>query len=101
MEHIAMLIVGAILSVLGLVNISGNISTIHAYNRKRVKQEDIPKYGKAVGAGTLIVGVALIVCGVLTWLNYGNITIYVMIPGIVVGLAFILFGQFKYNKGIF
>lgn len=37
---------GVFISVMGIVNIKGNISTIHSYNRRKVKEEDIPKYGK-------------------------------------------------------
>mgnify|MGYP001034530108 CR=1 FL=1 len=48
MENIIMLILGVFISVMGIVNIKGNISTIHSYNRRRVKEEDIPKYGKVV-----------------------------------------------------
>ena len=54
MENIIMLILGVFISVVGIVNIKGNISTIHSYNRRKVKEEDIPKYGKAVGTGTWI-----------------------------------------------
>ena len=46
MENIIMLILGVFISVVGIVNIKGNISTIHSYNRRKVKEEDIPKYGK-------------------------------------------------------
>ena len=46
MENIILLILGVFISVLGIVNIKGNISTIHSYNRRKVKEEDIPKYGK-------------------------------------------------------
>lgn len=37
MENIAMLILGIFICVLGIVNISGNISTIHSYNRRKSK----------------------------------------------------------------
>lgn len=60
MENIIMLILGVLISVVGIVNIKGNISTIHSYNRRKVKEEDIPKYGKAVGTGTLIIGISLV-----------------------------------------
>ena len=43
MENIIMLILGVFISVVGIVNIKGNISTIHSYNRRKVKEEDIPK----------------------------------------------------------
>jgi len=60
MENMMLLVLGICISVLGIVNIRGNISTIHSYNRRKVKEEDVPKYGKAVGTGTLIMGVSLV-----------------------------------------
>ena len=51
MEYLGLLVMGILLSTLGIVNIRGNISTIHAWNRKRVKEADIPRYGRAIGAG--------------------------------------------------
>ena len=38
MENIIMLILGVFISVVGIVNIKGNISTIHSYNRRKVKE---------------------------------------------------------------
>ena len=38
MEYLGLLVMGILLSTLGIVNIRGNISTIHAWNRKRVKE---------------------------------------------------------------
>lgn len=67
MDNIALLILGVFISFLGIVNIMGNISTIHSYNRRRVKEEDVPKYGRAVGTGTLIIGVSLIAAFVTTF----------------------------------
>jgi len=55
MDHIALLILGIFIAIIGIVNIMGNISTIHSYNRRKVREEDVPKYGRAVGTGTLII----------------------------------------------
>ncbi len=101
MEQFAFLIVGIILLVIGIINMTGNISAIHSYNRKKVKEEDVPKYGKIVGIGTAVVGVGAIIKFVLDMLKFTNIGWYVFTPMVVIGLAFILYGQFKYNKGIF
>lgn len=60
MGNIAMLVIGLFISVIGIVNICGNISMIHSYNRRNVTESNAPKYGKAVGAGTLIIGISLI-----------------------------------------
>ena len=100
MENIIMLILGVFISVLGIVNIKGNISTIHSYNRRKVKEEDIPKYGKTVGTGTLIIGISLVLGFIVSF--WSEIIIdYIILPAVIVGLGFILYGQFKYNKGIF
>ena len=42
MDNLILLILGLFISVLGITNIKGNISTIHSYNRRKVKEEDIP-----------------------------------------------------------
>lgn len=100
MDDIVLLILGIFISALGIVNIGGNIGTIHAYNHRRVKEEDIPKYGRAVGTGTLIIGVALIMAWFIARRN-AEMTDLIVIPALAVGLAFILYGQLKYNRGIF
>ena len=100
MDNIALLILGIFISVLGIVNMTGNISTIHSYNRRKVKEEDVPKYGRAVGTGTLIIGVSLIAAFVTTFWSEEAMS-FIVIPALVIGLGFILYAQFKYNKGIF
>ena len=100
MDDVLLLIFGIFLSVLGILNIKGNISTIHSYNRRKVKEEDIPKYGKAVGTGTVIMGASLILAYFATFWNEAAID-YIIFPAITIGLAFILYGQIKYNHGIF
>lgn len=100
MNDLMLLILGIFIALIGITNIRGNISTIHSYNRKHVKEEDLPKYGKAVGTGTLIIGLSLIV-SFLTTLWGSPLTNYILPPAFVIGLAFILYAQFKYNKGIF
>ena len=88
------------ISIIGIVNIMGNISAIHSYNRRKVKEEDVPKYGRAVGTGTLIIGVSLIVAFVTAFWSETAMS-FIVIPALVIGLGFILYAQFKYNKGIF
>ena len=100
MDNIILLILGIFISVIGIVNMTGNISTIHSYNRRKVKEEDVPKYGRAVGTGTLIIGVSLIAAFVTTFWSETAMS-FIVIPALVIGLGFILYAQFKYNKGIF
>lgn len=100
MENIVLLVLGIFISILGIVNIRGNISTIHSYNRRKVKEEDVPKYGKAVGTGTLIIGISFVIAYAVTYWNEDAIP-YIVIPAILIGLIFMLYGQIKYNHGIF
>lgn len=100
MDNLALLILGLFISALGIINIMGNISTIHSYNRRKVKEEDVPKYGKVVGTGTLIIGVSLVIGYIVSFWSEA-IMAFIILPAVVVGLGFLLYGQFKYNKGIF
>ena len=94
MDNIMMLILGLCISVIGIVNIKGNISTIHSYNRRRIKEEDIPKYGKVVGAGTLIMGLSLVLGFIVSFWNE-EIKGFIIAPAIIVGLGLMLYGQIK------
>ena len=100
MDNLALLILGLFISALGIINIMGNISTIHSYNRRKVKEEDVPKYGKVVGTGTLNIGVSLVLGYIVSFWSEA-IMAFIILPAVVVGLGFLLYGQFKYNKGIF
>ncbi|MCD7803151.1 MAG: DUF3784 domain-containing protein [Clostridiales bacterium] len=101
MEEWILLVIGLLISALGIVNITGNVSTIHAYNRRKVKEEDITKYGRVMGIGTLIIGISLVVAFALTLLDADFTVDIIVIPAIVIGVAIMLYGQFRYNGGIF
>ena len=101
MENITLLIIGLLISVIGIMNIKGNISSIHWYNRRKVKQEDVPKYGKLMGIGTLLIGITLIILYVLIKIDLKYLMDWIVIPLIIVSIGIMLYAQFKYNKGIF
>ncbi len=101
MEDIILLVLGMFIAITGIINMTGNIRTIHSYNRRKVAEEDVPKYGKAVGLGTLIIGLSLVAAFVLTVLEWETAIPFVIISAIVIGVSCILYAQFKYNKGLF
>jgi uncharacterized membrane protein YidH (DUF202 family) len=99
---------GLLICVFGIINMTGNISTLHSYHRKRVTEEDRKPFGKLVGLGTLIIGVATIVFGAMllaferTQLDlYAVLGTVLLIAGIVAGMAISFYAMMKYNKGIF
>ena len=101
-------ILGVILIALGIMNMKGNISSLHWYHRQRVTEEDRKPFGKLVGLGTLIIGIALVISGILFWISEVTATelwlivgCVITVVGIVVGLVLSFYAMIKYNKGIF
>lgn len=102
------LAVGVICIILGISNARGNISTLHSYHRKRVSEENKLPFGKTVGFGTIIIGAALVIHGVLSGIAFytenGSYTLagtVIMIAGLIIGLGIAFYAMIKYNKGIF
>lgn len=93
--------IGVILTLLGIFNMRGNIGSIHWYNRRKVKKEDQLPYCRFMGSGTLIIGVSLIAAGFVQALATDEAAAWVIAGGVMVGLALMLYAQFKYNRGIF
>lgn len=100
-DSLELLGIGAIIAVLGVFNLRGNIGSIHWYNRRKVSKEDQLPYCRCVGLGTLLIGVAMIIAGVVQALVSAEVSAVVVLVGIIIGLVLILYAQFKYNKGIF
>ena len=100
-DSLELLGIGTIISVLGIFNLRGNIGSIHWYNRRKVSKEDQLPYCRCVGLGTLLIGAAMIVAGVLQALVSVEAGAVVILIGIIIGLVLIIYAQFKYNRGIF
>ena len=100
--------VGAICIVLGILNMRGNISSLHSYHRHRVSEENRIPFGKKVGLGSIICGVSLMAFGAFYALaeKTGNQALTLagtvtLIVGLVIGLGLAFLAMIKYNKGIF
>ena len=92
---------GIICVLLGIFNMCGNIGSIHWYNRRKVTKENQKAYCVFVGLGTLIIGATTILAAIIQALGNiaaGGVAIGV---GFLIGMAFILYAQFKYNRGLF
>ena len=108
MEDIVLLIIGVICILIGISNRKGNLSLLHSYHRKRVSEEDKLPFGKLVGLGMIVIGAALILAGVLTYLAgslqadvWAVVSEVVLIAGLVIGLGISFYAMKKYNGGIF
>lgn len=101
-------IVGLLICIMGIGNMKGNISTLHWYHRQRVSESDRKPFGKLVGAGTLLMGIAIILYAGLSYVSqmtqnhvYSLIGAVVLVIALVVGLGVSFYAMMKYNKGIF
>lgn len=107
-DSIISIIVGIFCIVIGILNTKGNISFLHSYHRHRVTEEDRIPFGKKVGLGTIIIGCAVTLSGILLGISsvtsmeiLAIIGSIIMIAGLAVGLFIVFRAMFKYNKGIF
>ena len=107
-ESIAMMAIGAIIALLGIINMMGNLSTLHSYHYKRVSEENRKIFGRLVGGGTVVVGASIIVNGILSLIANKTgadaliiVGTVVLLSGVVVGLFLSFYAMIKYNKGIF
>ena len=108
MELAVTIVLGAILIVLGIVNMMGNIRSLHWYHRRRVLSEDVKPFGRLVGIGNISIGGSLIIFGILSFIAEKAVMPILTIAGsviLIVGTAVCLilsfYGMMKYNKGIF
>ena len=106
--YITVLGLGILVCVLGAINMTGNISSIHSYHRHRVTQENIKPFGKLVGLGTLLIGISMIVFGILFFIfeqtGIEALTIIAtaqLVVSIAVGTLISFYAMKKYNGGIF
>ncbi len=99
------LAVGILIIVLGAINMTGNISSLHSYHRHRVSEENRKPFGRLVGLGTILCGVGTVILGIFTFVT--DKFAYAVTGGIIFGVLFIagmgisFYAMIKYNKGIF
>ncbi|MFR3783260.1 MAG: hypothetical protein ACLTXR_05640 [Clostridia bacterium] len=67
----------------------------------KITEENRKKYGKSMGIGSLIIGICMTITAILQMIFYNKNIWYITVIGIVIGLIFMIYGQIKYNRGIF
>lgn len=99
---------GLLLCVLGAINTTGNISSLHSYHRHRVSEKDRVPFGRLVGLGTIIIGLGVIAFSIFFLLFemtqvalYTFIGMALLFAGLIAGLIISFYAMNKYNGGIF
>lgn len=100
-ERIAMIALGVLMILLGVLNVRGDLSSIHWYNRRKVAAKDRPAYGRCMGAGSTAIGGSLLFTGILQLAHPAEVWYWITLLGVILGLGMMLYGQIRYNRGIF
>ena len=108
LSSLAPAVIGVICILLGIGNRRGNLSSLHSYHVKRVKEEDRLPFGRLVGLGMILIGTVLIlyaglslIASLLSSTLLHAVGTALLILGITVGIGISFYAMFKYNKGIF
>ena len=108
MQYALTFIVGTILIILGISHTKGNISSLHSYHIKNIKEEDILPFGKRVGIGNIIIGISIILYSILMAIFETlkikmllAVSIFVLLIGILIGIVIALRAIIKYNHSLF
>lgn len=94
-DWIVTLLVGVVCIILGIMNMRGNISSLHAYHRRRVREEDKIPFGKKIGLGTLLCGAAIVGYSVLSMLAQS-----VEAPAFTVAATVVLIAGTRRRSGV-
>ncbi len=101
-------VVGILCVLLGILNMRGNISTLHRYHRHRVSEEDRLPFGKRVGLGTVIIGCSMLAFSLFSFVaDHTETELFILIGtvililGLITGLLITFRAMLRYNKGIF
>ncbi len=105
---IILALVGALLIFFGILNCRGNLKPLHSYHYKRVQKADYLKFGRRVGLGNILIGVAVALYGASFYVYEKTqsdlcvlLGLLVLFAGLGVGMAISFAAMQKYNKGIF
>ncbi len=100
--------VGVLIVVLGAINMTGNISSLHSYHRHRVSEENRLPFGRMVGLGTILCGLSVIVFGIMMFVYektkieaFSLVGTVLLLVGLAIGLVITFRAMIKYNGGIF
>ena len=92
-----LLIAGIGTIIIGVINFTGDISTVRKIWRENVRKEDTVKFGRVIGIGTVVMGIALIVVMVLQIIYKVPFTA-VLIPAAIIWVMSDIVAQVNYNK---
>lgn len=99
---IILLVVGICFLILGWqIWKKEKITLLHDYHYAKVKPDDRKAYTGVMGKGLSVMGLGMIAAGVMQLTQYEAIGWWVLGAAFAVGLFMMIYGQVKYNHGVF
>ncbi len=98
---VVMFVVGILFVCIGIRIHQGDTKLIISYHQKRIREEDLPEYGRAFAKGIFLLALTFFVSG-LTALS-GKIVVsdVILFAGCALSIAILYGVQRRYNKGLF
>ncbi|MBR3504830.1 MAG: hypothetical protein IKO07_11415 [Clostridia bacterium] len=91
----------ALFVAVGAAIYRGNLSLIHDYHQKNVKESERGAYGRAIAKGLFILAAALCLSGIIALAGAMGVSVAALFIGSAVSIAVLIRVQRKYNGGIF
>ena len=99
---VSFIVVGVIFSALGLlIWKKQDVSILHSYHHKNVKEEDLPAYTQQMGIAQIVVGLGFCLTGALRLFTNAFVSWTGLIAGLVVSFVIMHKAQKKYNGSWF
>ncbi|MBD5560615.1 MAG: hypothetical protein HDQ87_09745 [Clostridia bacterium] len=93
MQYLMLLTLGAVLCVLGIGNLRGDMSSVHTYLRFMVRPENLAGYSRRMGTGTLICGLSVLGVAVSQMIHETELAWWLLLAGVMSGFGLMLFAQ--------
>ena len=101
MENISYLLMSITCFVFAYAHFKGNVSLVHSYHKRKIKQENLMSYSKTMGVGMLICGLGCLMNLLARLFHLFILGKIGVVIGLVVGIVMMIYAQMKYNHGIF
>ena len=89
---------------LGIMLRRGKTDLIHDYHQANIPADQKTEYGKAFSISMFTISIACFASGLLGLLKtefFSKLSLFVLIGGLILSIAIIIFVQKKYNGGLF
>lgn len=101
-EAIFEAILGLLLLYTGIrIGKNGEVGVLHRYHTQNVSQENMPRFAKRMGQGTVVIGIGCLAIACLKPLFKGDFAYYIGVGLMAVGMVLCIATLYKYNGSLF